>query len=277
MPFVYLCTLFLCAASLNAAEPLTLPLFPEGAPGGLTPLSEATIKLRASYGNSPTRVTDVSDPTITIYRAEKPSGTCVIVAPGGGYMFLSYATEGTQVCEWLNSIGATAVLLKYRCPTRDDARTWEKPAADARRALEIVRQHAAEWEIDPGRVGLLGFSAGGNLLGRVACDAGGSRPDFGVMIYGGGFLDQNDKTRFRNDFSVPADAPPMFFAVAHDDKANPIEATMLYLEYKKRGIPAELHIFAQGGHGFGMRKTGHPIDGWPQRCAEWMRSMGWVK
>jgi acetyl esterase/lipase len=142
--------------------------------------------------------------------------------------------------------------------------------------MKIVRQRAAEWSLDPKRVGLLGFSAGGNVLGHAACDPG-ERPDFGIMIYGGGFLDSNDKTQFRPGFAVPADAPPMFLAVAHDDKSNPEEATRLFLEYKKLGRPAELHIFTKGGHGFGMRKTGHPIDGWPQRAADWMGSMGYLK
>jgi acetyl esterase/lipase len=150
------------------------------------------------------------------------------------------------------------------------------PVEDARRAMKLVRARATEWSIDPKRVGLLGFSAGGNLLGHAACDAG-ERPDFGVMIYGGGFLDPRDNTKFREGFIIPADAPPMFFAVAHDDKSNAIEATRFYLEYKRLGIPAEVHVFTKGGHGFGMRKNGQPINEWPQRCADWMGSMGLLK
>ncbi|MBI5683868.1 MAG: alpha/beta hydrolase [Verrucomicrobia bacterium] len=273
---------------LLAAEPLTLKLWPEGAPGKLAPVSEATRKLIASYGTNPNRITNVTDPEITIYRPEKPNGASVVVAPGGGFMFLSYAHEGTQVCEWLNSIGVTAALLKYRTPTRDETPVYEKPVQDAQRAIGIVRHHAAEWGLDPRRVGLLGFSAGGNLLGHFACDRGPRSypqradlddprgPDFGVMIYGGAFLDKTDKTRFMDGFSVPKDAPPMFFLVAHDDKTNPIEAAMLYLEYKKLNLPAELHIYTKGGHGFGMRKDKHPINDWPARCAEWMRSMGFL-
>ncbi len=203
-------------------------------------------------------------------------------------MFLSYSFEGTQVCEWLNSIGVTAVLLKYRTPTRDDADPFKLPVQDAQRAMGMVRHHAAEWGLDPKRVGLLGFSAGGNLTGHAAWDRtertypqkaelDDSRgPDFIVFVYGGGFLDPVDKSKFRAGFSVPKDAPPAFFLVAHDDKTNPIEATMLYLEYKKLGIPAELHICTKGGHGFGMRKAGNPINDWPQRCAEWMKTMGWL-
>jgi acetyl esterase/lipase len=189
-------------------------------------------------------------------------------------MFLTYASEGSEVCEWLNTIGVAAVLLKYRTPTRDEAEPYTLPVQDARRAIAITREHAAEWGIDAHRVGLLGFSAGGNMLGHAAFDPDPVRPDFGIMIYGGGFLDPTDKSKFRPGFSVPADAPPMFFAVAHDDKSNPIEATQLYLEYKRLQRPAELHIFTHGGHGFGMRKAGNPINEWPARCAEWLGSMG---
>ena len=141
----------------------------------------------------------------------------------------------------------TAVLLKYRTPTRDEKEMFDLPVQDAERALGLVRHHAAEWKLDPQRVGLLGFSAGANLAGHVSWDRGyridpqhpdldDSRgPDFLVFIYGGGFLDNDDKSKFRPGFSIPADAPPVFMLVAHDDKSNPIEAAVLYLEYKKRG------------------------------------------
>ena len=270
-----------------AAEPLTLKLWPDGPPTPMAPQSDATRKAIQSHGGiTPTRVSDVTDPTITIFRPEKANGAAVVVAPGGGYMFLSYASEGTQVCDWLTSNGVTAILLKYRTPTRDEKDPSTLPVQDAHRALGLVRHHAAEWGIDPQRVGILGFSAGGNLAGHVAWDRtprtyapvpalDDSRgPDFLVFVYGGGFLDPADKTKFRESFTFPADAPPAFFLVAHDDKSNPFEAAMLYLEYKKRDLPAELHIFTKGGHGFGMRDEKNPINHWPERCAEWIQSMG---
>ena len=277
------------ASLAPAGEPLTLHLWPDGAPTPMPPVSEATKKLIASYGGvTATRLSNITDPTITVYRPEKPNGASVIVAPGGGFMFLSYSFEGVQVCEWLNTLGVTAVLLKYRTPTRDDGEPFKLPVQDAQRAMGIVRHRAAEWGLDPKRVGLLGFSAGGNLTGHAAWDRGARThpqspdlddprgPDFIVFVYGGGFLDATDKTRFREGFSVPEGAPPAFFLVAHDDKSNPVEATTLYLEYKKLGIPAELHICTKGGHGFGMRRAGNPVNDWPQRCGEWMRSMGFL-
>lgn len=282
--------LVLLATSSFAADPLPLTLkpetwplklWPEGAPG------QMTIKpADPNQKPNPNVVTNITEPTITFYRPEKPNGTAVVVAPGGGFRFLSIKHEGTQVCEWLNSVGVTAVLLTYRTPTNEEAAPYEKPVQDAQRAIGMIRHHAGEWGIQ--RVGLLGFSAGGNLTGHAAFDRtertypqkpeydGDAKPDFIVMIYGGGFLDKDDKTKFRAGFSVPADAPPAFFLVAHDDKTNPIEATMLYLAYKQLNLPAELHVFTHGGHGFGMRKDGHPINEWPERCAEWMKAMGYL-
>lgn len=279
-----------CIRFATAAEPLTLKLWPDGPPSAMAPKSEATVKQIQSYGGpTPTRITDVTEPTVTIYRPERANGASVVVAPGGGYMFLSWANEGTQVCEWLNSLGVTAALLKYRTPTRDEKEPFIIPVQDAQRAIGLVRHHASEWSLDPKRVGLLGFSAGGNLAGHVAWDRGersyaqnpklddARPPDFLVFVYGGGFLDKEDKSKFRAGFSVPPDAPPAFFLVAHDDKTNPIEATMLYLEYKKHNLPAELHIMTKGGHGFGMRKGGNPVNDWPARCGEWMKTMGWLR
>ncbi|MEI6712998.1 MAG: alpha/beta hydrolase [Verrucomicrobiota bacterium] len=284
----HLLPVFLLAIlNLEAAEPLTFKLWPEGAPGRMPVISEATAKLLDSGKANPNRVTNVSDPEIWVYKAAAPNGAAVVVAPGGGYFMMSWIHEGTQVCEWLNSIGVTAILLKYRVPTRDDERPYEKPTADALRAVGMARHKAKEWGVDPARIGLLGFSAGGNLLGHAACDRGERSykvnpevddergPDFGVMIYGGGFLDK-DLVKFKEGFSVPADAPPMFFAVAHDDKTNAIELARLYLEYKRHNIPAELHVFTQGGHGFGMRDNKQNINLWPKRCEEWMQSMGYL-
>lgn len=272
------------------AEPVTVRLWPDGPPTATRPMSEATDKLFRSLGGpQPNRVTDVTDPTITVFPSGRVGGPAVIVAPGGGFMFLSWQHEGTQVCEWLHSIGVTAVLLKYRTPTRDEPEHFTLPVQDAQRAMGIVRHRAAEWGIDPRRVGILGFSAGANLAGHAAWDRGDRTypqdpqlddprgPDFLVFVYGGGFLDKDDPRKFRQGFAVPADAPPAFFVVAHDDGRNPIEAAMLYLEYKRHGIPADLHVYAQGGHGFGMRRQpGRPVSDWPARTAEWMAAMGFA-
>jgi acetyl esterase/lipase len=287
IPCQWLLVVCMCVPGV-AAEPVTVQLWPAGPPTAMRPMSEATGKLFRSLGGpQPNRVTDVSDPTITVFPSGRSGGPAVIVAPGGGFMFLSWQHEGTQVCEWLNSLGVTAVLLKYRTPTRDEQEHFTLPVEDAQRALGIVRHRAAEWGVDPQRVGILGFSAGANLAGHAAWDRGPRTypqdpqlddprgPDFLVFVYGGGFLDKDDPTKFRPGFAVPADAPPACFVVAHDDGRNPIEAAMLYLAYKRHGLPAELHVYAQGGHGFGMRRQpGRPVSDWPARVAEWMTSAG---
>jgi acetyl esterase/lipase len=235
---------------------------------------------------NPSSLTNITDPTLTIYRPENPNGVAVVVAPGGGFSHLAIAHEGTQVCEWLNSIGITAGLLTYRTPTNEEPTPYEKPVQDAQRAIGIIRHHTTEWKIE--HVGLLGFSAGGSLTVHAGLDRAAityhqdrafdanPRPDFIVVIYGGGLLDKDDPAKLRSGVVVPADAPPAFFLVAHDDKTNPIAASLLYLEYRKQNLPAELHIFTKGGHGFGMRKAGNPVNDWPQRCAEWMKSMGFI-
>lgn len=268
--------------ALTAAEPLEVKLWPEGAPGTMAPPAPATAEfIRKRAGKN--TLSPVQDPAIVVHFPAKPNGTSVVVAPGGAYAFLSAVHEGTQVCEWLNSIGVTGILLKYRTPTRDEAAPHAKPVQDAAQAIRLVRARAAEWQLDPARVGLIGFSAGGNLLAHLACDrpagepaVADGRPNFGIMIYGGGFLAPGEPLRLKPDFQVPADAPPMFLACAHDDGLNPAAAALLYLEYKKRNLPAELHLFTQGGHGFGMRANGQPIHAWPARCADWMAAMGWL-
>jgi oxalate decarboxylase/phosphoglucose isomerase-like protein (cupin superfamily) len=157
-----------------SAEPVTIELWPNGTPTQMRPKSPETEKLFQSFGGHkpPNRVTDVTNPTMAVYPSGKPESPAVIVAPGGGYMFLSYQHEGTQVCDWLNSLGITAVLLKYRTPTRDEPEHFTLPVQDSHRAMGILRHRAHEWQIDPQRVGILGFSAGANLAGHAAWDRG---------------------------------------------------------------------------------------------------------
>jgi acetyl esterase/lipase len=285
-----LLTGFLLAGPLCRAAETTLPLWPEGAPGIMLPPSEATLKsiagVAAKNGASETHI---KEPTLTIYPAAQPNGAAVVVAPGGGYWFLSTRNEGTMVCEWLNQIGVTAALLRYRAPTRDNNPPYELPVQDAQRALGLLRNRAKEFAIDPNRVGVLGFSAGANLVGHLSWDRSPRGypqkdglddprgPDFTVFIYGGGFLDPENPAKFREGFSVPKDAAPAFFAVAHDDRNNPLEATMLYLEFKKLNRPAELHVYATGGHGYGMSRKNTPAGLWFERCGEWMAASGFFQ
>jgi acetyl esterase/lipase len=235
------------------------------------------------------RLTDVSEPSITVYQPskEKVTGCAVIVAPGGGYNILAIEHEGTQTCEWLNSLGVTAVLLKYRVPKRAMQMPDNLAAIqDAQRAVSLTRQHAKEWGIDPERIGMLGFSAGGNLTAWAAladmrmyepidsADKLSAKPNFACLIYPAYLVDKEG--HLKPEYRVTKDSPPMFFAHANDDPVTPLSSVLLYAALKKAGVPAELHIYATGGHGFGMRKIPHPAASWPDRCADWLKTRGYL-
>ena len=285
----FLTLFFLALATSAGAAETVLPLWPEGVPGKRVAPSKTVLDRIGPKGNQPGRETFINDPSITVYPAANPTGAAVIVCPGGGYWFLSTKNEGTGVCEWLNSIGITGILLRYRTPTSDETLPHDYPVQDLQRSLGLVRTHAKEWNIDPKRVGVIGFSAGANLVGHASWDRTPRTyeqkkgvddprgPDFTIFVYGGGFLEKEDKTKFREGFSVPADAPPCFFVVAHNDGANPLEAAKLYIEYKRQNIQSEIHVYSKGGHGFGTRQTKMPVDGWTKAAGEWMGAEGFLK
>lgn len=240
------------------------------------------------------RLTNVTKPTLTVFRPdrEKDTGAAVLVFPGGGYSHLAWDHEGEQVARWLNSLGVTGVVLKYRVPRRKDTPKEAippQPLMDAQRSLSLVRSKATDWGIDPKRIGVLGFSAGGHLAASLstrhdqrayepidAIDRVDCRPDFAVLVYPGALL-KKDAEQLAPEIRVTSQAPPMFLAHANDDRVSPENSVALYLALKRAGVPAELHIYASGGHGFGMRKIEHPAASWPQRCEEWLRSQGWLK
>jgi acetyl esterase/lipase len=286
-PILFALTLSVAA---QAAEPLTIKLWPQGAPekNGFKIGPEQEM----NKGDGIKRVTNVSDPTITIYKPEKANGTSVLVCPGGGYSILAIEHEGTQVCDYLNSIGVTAVLLKYRVPRRDPANPSLEPLQDSQRAMGILRQRAGEFGLRPDRIGILGFSAGGHLSVMTALhandrtypqdaalDAMDATPNFAVPVYPAYLVGKDETFTLLPEVKVTEKAPPMCLIHAHDDKGvtSASSSALLYLEYKKLNLPAELHIFAKGGHGFGMKKTGLPTAEWHLRVGEWMRAMGWLE
>ena len=241
--------------------------------------------------------TYVTRPTMTVYRPKgRNTGAAMLVLPGGGFHAVAMDLEGTEVCDWVVRQGMTCVVLKYRTPQvwpRVNGRQ-QRPEVllgleDAQRAMTLLRHDAADYGIDPQKIGVIGFSAGANLVGHASWDRTPRTyeqkpgvddprgPDFTIFVYGGGFLEKEDKTKFREGFSVPADAPPCFFVVAHNDGANPLEAAKLYIEYKRQNLPAEIHVYSKGGHGFGTRQTKFPVDGWTRNAGEWMASTGWLK
>lgn len=242
--------------------------------------------------DGPKKVVEVTKPTVTVYKpaADLNTGAAIVVAPGGGYRMLAYEHEGTQVAEWLTSIGVTCVLLRYRIPGRpgDDDRLL--PLQDAQRALSLTRSKAKDWGIDPARIGILGFSAGGHLAAHAATqgekrayeaidelDKASCRPDFAVMIYPGGILDKADKTKLAARIAVGKDTPPSFLVVSTDDKGSAPGTLVLYSALRDAGVPVELHVYQNGGHGYGMRKAEQPWAAWPKRCEEWLAARGLLK
>lgn len=281
----------LLALSVHAAEPITVKLWPQGAPEPAGFSSEAEKEIPKKNEDDVKRVTNVTVPTLTVYKAANPTGTAVIVCPGGGYSILAIEHEGTQVCDYLTSQGITAILLKYRVPARDKTNPSKEPLQDAQRAIGLVRHHAAEWGIKPDRIGILGFSAGGHLTVMAslhpnertytqdpALDVEDASPNFSVPVYPAYLVPSKEETfTLKPEIKVTEKSPPVCLVHAGDDKGitSASGSALLYLEYKKLNLPAELHIYAKGGHGFGMRKTGLPTADWLVRVAEWIKSMGW--
>ena len=263
-----------------AAAPEEFPLFPEGAkePAGFVSKAEGLIE---GKNDGVKRVGNVSAPTIAIYKPESgANGTGVLVCPGGGYSILAIEHEGTQVCEWLNSLGVTAVLLKYRVPRRDPAKPHVYPLEDARQAMRLLRKRGTEWGIKPDRIGVLGFSAGGNLSVMLALNPEGVddmeavRPNFMVPVYPAYLTVEGGNESLVPEFVVDEKAPPVCLIHAHNDRITPAGSALLYLAYQKAARPAELHIYSAGGHGFGMKANGDAINEWPARVAAWMKQIG---
>jgi acetyl esterase/lipase len=294
----------LCSAWPARAEdkPLVVDVWPGKPP-------EETAKIGAEYVRmspklerkqvevtEPTRmVTNVTKPTISVFRSakDKDIGTAVVICPGGGYWNLYWELEGEEVAQWLNSLGVTGIILKYRVPRRPDEPEREparRPLQDAQRAVSLVRSKAKEWGIDPQRIGIVGFSAGGHLaiatatgyekrtyeaidaIDKVSC-----RPDFAIPVYSG-YLKAKDKDELAPGLRVPKGTPPVFLVHGAADIISPPEhSIVMYLALQKAGIPTELHIYATAAHDFGVRKSDHPCSTWTDACATWMRHQGFLK
>lgn len=273
---------------------LILPLWPElevppGDEGRESPPEQASPP-REGDPLPVLRLSHVSQPELWVYRPDNPAPgrPAVLICPGGGYHILAFEHEGTMVAEWLNEHGITALLLKYRVPRRSEEQPHEVPLKDARRAMGLARHHADDWGIDPGRIGALGFSAGSDLALRLSLatgerdypaheqfDAADTRPDFLVTIYPAYRLVDQTTARLRGDLDFSGDLPPAFFVHGHEDNHSAAASALLYLQWLENEVPAELHIYARGGHGFGMRAGDLPVNAWPQRCLEWIDSMRW--
>jgi acetyl esterase/lipase len=252
------------------------------------------------------KIENVSRPTMTLYRpSAKNTGTAVVVFPGGGYRMLAMDLEGTEICDWLTSRGITCVLLKYRVP--NSGPTWtnghrfypkvQTALQDAQRTLGLVRKHAREYGIDPHKIGVMGFSAGGHLVAAVSthfpgrtyapvdeADQISARPDFAIAIYPGHLWAHEDEPRqkrdetdlsLRGDIQVTSATPPTFLLQAEDDDVDGVEQSLAYyVALHEAGVPTEMHLYARGGHAFGLRPTKLPIGQWPALVEQWLHTIG---
>jgi acetyl esterase/lipase len=238
------------------------------------------------------RLGNVSTPTLTLYPAVgTPTGAGVVVFPGGGYSILAIDLEGTEVCDWLTHRGIACLVLKYRVPNSGPYPKSPQALEDAQRALGLVRLHAAEWHIDPHRLGVLGFSAGAHLAAALsthdaqrlypamdAADGLSCRPDFAFILYPGYLADESKGFAFSPDIPVTAETPPSFILQAEDDYQAHVEnAVQYFMALKQVKVPAELHLYAEGGHGFGLRRTSLPITDWTDLADRWLKTIGMVK
>ena len=276
--------LLLCAVSpVWAEQPLSVDLWPEGKVPGLA-ASEAEEIVEVIDERIGRRVNKVTKPRITIYKpdAQRDTGAAVVICPGGGYNILAYDLEGVEVAQWLNTFGITGVVLHYRVPRAKEGEIYENPLKDAQRAIRLVRAHAQDWKIDPNQVGILGFSAGGNLA-AVASNAGDTndepidtvdqlspRPNFTLLIYPAYLNPEGDDTALTPEATVTEETPPTFLVHTSDDRISSTGSLAYYLGLKRHDIPAELHIFPQGGHGYGLRPTKQRVTQWPQLAEGWL-------
>ena len=247
---------------------------------------------KALVGGKPWVYVDrVSQPTMTVYSPPgRNTGAAVVVFPGGGYNILAIDLEGTEVCDWLTSIGITCVLLKYRvpCVKAGPYRDCLTALEDAQRTMGLVRSQAAQWHVDPRKIGVLGFSAGGHMVAAVSTHFGGrlyaavdaadkesARPDFAVALYPGHLAVPEKAFALNPDIEVTSATPPTFLLQAEDDPVDPVENSLVYYSaLRKAGVPAELHVYVKGGHAFGLRPTASPITRWPQLVETWLATVG---
>lgn len=279
--------------AILAGGPIEIDLWPEFVPGppSLTKGPEGDLtkpddKLIA--GRRIIKLGNVRKPQAHVFLPEqgKRNGGAVVICPGGGFHILAWDLEGTEIAEWLNKLGFAAIVLKYRVPTRPhgDADKWKGPVMDAQRAISLVRAKASEWKLDPDRIGILGFSAGGQTAALTTVkqqarlyqpidksDQNSCAPNFALLIYPGGIA--NDKGELKPEYKIDPKTPPMFFVHAADDRVSCLHSVALFAALKKAGVPSELHVYRTGGHGYGLRATDLPVTRWPNHAEDWLRGM----
>ena len=290
--WIFASVIFSLTTILIAEDEETIRLWPGQAPDEPAGITEK--KAAPETGSDGViRIPYVDAPELIRFPApaNKATGTAMIVCPGGGYGKLAWNKEGTEIATRLNQVGIEAFALKYRVPRRDREQPHPWPLQDLQRAIRLVRHHAEDWNIDPDKVGVMGFSAGGHLAAMAASyydkstyegiddsDQLDARPSFLALIYPA-YLGSLKKNSAQLDPLVKIDkrTPPTFIAITHDDSDRALFAALYYAELRRNGIPGELHIYAKGGHGYGLRPSDNPVSTWPDRLEDWLRSGGWIE
>lgn len=279
--------LLLCDLA-GGAEPINV--WPELAPGESTRLAGEKLPPRENENPPITRVTKITRPTMTVHPAANPNGTAAIILPGGGFGRVVPDLEGSEAADWLNRHGVTAFVLTYRTTADTKIPGWKKPLQDAQRALALVRSQADRWKIQQDRLGIVGFSAGGQVAARLVGDNGfksyeridavddvAHRPDFAVLVYPWNMYDAKSDNLIEG-VQVPKSCPPTYLVHTDDDRSSSLGAVLFYAGLKKQGIPAELHVYGNGGHGYGLRAVkGSEISSWPDHAAHWLSTRGLLK
>lgn len=279
---------------LAQAQPdAVVPIWPKSPPVWTAPTEPERTTTgadgRTVAGRPVIRIGFVSQPELHVYRAPNPSSeTAVLVCPGGGYNILAWDLEGTEVATWLQGIGVTAVVVKYRVPTSGSDPKWLAPVQDIQRSLSLLRAGAVDG-VTPKRIGVLGFSAGGNAAARTATatqrhyqaidkhDESGCAADFAVLVYPAWLVEPDHENKLIDELKLSDKSVPMFMAHAFDDRVTCMSSVTLFSELKRLGVPSALHVFASGGHGFRARPAGQPTDAWPGLCQAWMQQQGWLE
>lgn len=279
----------------GADSPLVLAVWPGRVPSDYGTIGPEIVRAQSEAPTKDAKwITNVTKPTITVFQPPKGknNGAAMVICPGGGYWNLAWDLEGEEVAAWLNTVGITGIVLKYRVPRRPgqpEPLPAPGPLLDAQRAVSLVRSRVRDWGIDPNRIGIIGFSAGGHLAVMTATnfdkrayepiddiDKLSCRPNFAVVVYPGYLLPEDEDTDVLAPYiRIPAGTPPIFLVHASDDpESGPEHSVAMYLALKRARVPSELHVYAAGGHGFGVRKSNRPCSTWTERCVAWLRSQG---
>lgn len=267
--------LLLLRTSALAAEPEQIRLWEGTAPGETTQSTGTPLPRRPAEDPPVVRVTRITAPSITVYPAEKPNGSSVLILPGGAFRYVVTNKERSEFAQLLNREGITAFVLNYRTSEAGNPDAWKKPLQDAQQALDVIRTRASDWNLDVNEIGIAGFSADGQVAARLLCLNSESRsvqPAYGLLIYPWNLYDQ-EQSSLPPEFRPSSNCPPVFLVHTSDDSSTSLGSVLFYAELKKHGIPAELHVFDRGGHGYGLRAASNSrVHTWAEMSTYWLRT-----